>query len=88
MRVVEGGGDPRLAEEALAEALVLRQLRGDHLERDLAPPAFLGGAVNRTHPPAADELLDPVARDGRPRAELGACQMAHRRLLTAAARGV
>ena len=63
--MVEGGGDPRLAQEALAEALVLGELGRDHLERDLAPEAFFLGAVDRTHPPAADERLDLVAGDRR-----------------------
>ena len=34
VRMVDRGGDPRLAPEALAEALVARVLREDQLERD------------------------------------------------------
>ena len=63
--VIERGGDPRLAQEALAEALVLGELGGDHLERDLASEPLLLGAVDRAHPPSADEGLDPVAGDRR-----------------------
>jgi hypothetical protein len=37
VRVLEGGGDPRLALEALAEALRLGVLRGDDLDRGAAP---------------------------------------------------
>jgi len=35
--MVDRGGQARLPEEALAEALVLGQLRGEQLERHLAP---------------------------------------------------
>ena len=65
VRVVERGGDPRLAQEALAEALVLGELGRDHLERDLAPETLLLGAVDRAHAAAADERLDVVARGAR-----------------------
>ncbi len=67
VRVVEGGGDPRLAQEALAEALVLGELGRDHLEGDLAPESRFLGTVDRTHASAADERLDPVAGNRRPR---------------------
>ena len=77
VRVVEGGGDPRLAEEALAEAAVLGELGRDHLERDLAPERQLLGAVNRTHAPAADERLDLVAGELAPDHRVGASSHAH-----------
>ena len=76
--MVERGRDPRLAQEALAEALVLGELGGDHLERDLAPEALLVGTVDRTHPPAADERFDPVAGDRRSGRQHGARDVAHR----------
>ncbi len=77
VRVVERGGDPRLAQEALAEALVLGELGGDDLERDLAAEALLLGAVDRTHPATADERFDSVAGDRRSRRQHGACEVAH-----------
>ena len=75
--MVERGRDPRLAQEALAEALVLGELGGDHLERDLAPETLLLGAVDRTHPSAADERFDPVAGDRRSGRQHGARDVAH-----------
>ena len=91
--MVERGCDPRLAQEALAEALVLGELGRDHLERDLAPEALFAGTVDRAHPPAADERLDPVAGDRRSGRQHGArdvlteqvsatkCQLQRRRLV-------
>ena len=88
VRMVERGRDPRLAQEALAEALVLGELGRDHLERDLAPEPCLLGTVDRTHPPAADERFDPVAGDRRSRRQRGARDVAHRPLVTVAASSV
>ena len=39
VRVVEAGREPRLPQQPLAEALVLRESRGQHLERDRAARA-------------------------------------------------
>ena len=75
--MVERGGDPRLAQEALAEALVLGELGRDHLERDLAAEALLVGTVDRTHASAADERFDPVAGDRRSGRQRGARDVAH-----------
>ena len=77
VRVVEGGGDLRLPQEALPETLVLRELGGDHLERDLAAePGFLG-AVDRAHAAAADERLDAVTRKVAPDHRIGAPPSRH-----------
>ena len=46
VRLVERGGDLRLAKEPLAEPLVVRELRDGHLERDL-PPVGIRGEVHR-----------------------------------------
>ena len=78
VRVVERSRDPRLAQETLAEALVLGELGGDHLERDLASEALFARTVNRTHPPAADECLDLIAGDRRSGRQRGARDVAHR----------
>ncbi len=77
VRVVEGGGDSRLPEEALAEAAVPRELGRDHLERDLAPERQLLGPVDRTHASAADECLDLVAGELAPDYRVGAPSHAH-----------
>ena len=77
VRVVERGRDPRLAQEALAEALVLGELGGDHLEGDLAPEPRLLGAIDRAHSPSADEGLDPVAGDRRSGRQHGARDVTH-----------
>jgi hypothetical protein len=78
VRVIERGGDARLAQEALAKALVLRELGRDHLERDLASQALLVGTVDRTHASSADERLDAIGGDLRPRRQQGSGDVAHR----------
>ena len=45
VRLVERGGDLRLAEEPLAEPLVARELRDGHFQRDL-PPVGVRGEVH------------------------------------------
>ena len=77
VRVVEGGGHPRLPEEALAEAGVLRELGRDHLERDLAPEGEFLRAVDRAHAAAPDERLDVVARELAPDHRVGAPPSSH-----------
>ena len=52
-----------LAVEALEKLRVLREVRGEHLERDRAAERELRGAVHRAHAAAADDLLDPVSAD-------------------------
>jgi hypothetical protein len=64
--VVEGGGDPRLAQKALAEALVRRQVVGEELERDAPAQPQVLGQVDDAHPAPAEQPLDPVAGEGRP----------------------
>ena len=60
--MVERSRDPRLPKEALTEAVVLGELGGDHLERDLSPELDLLRPVDGAHPSATDECLDPVPR--------------------------
>ena len=78
VRVVERCRDPRLAQEALAEANVRGEFRSDDLECHLAAEPLLVGAVDRTHPAAPDEGLDPVAGDRRSGRQRGARDIAHR----------
>ena len=76
--MVERRRDARLAQEALAEAAVLGELRRDHLQRHLPPqPSFLG-TVNRAHPAPADERLDEIAGELAPDHRVGALSHAHR----------
>jgi hypothetical protein len=70
VRMLQGGGDPGLAREPLAEAGGLGEVRRDDL--DGGPPAQVQvlGAVDHAHAAAADPLLDPVARDHRAEARV------------------
>ena len=76
VRVVDRGGDHRLAPEALAEARVLGVLGQDQLEGDLALERELLGAVDDAHVAVADDLLD--AAPGEDRARAGARRRAAR----------
>ena len=75
VRVLERHREFRLAREALAEALIQRQLGRHQLQRDCPFQPQVVGAVDDAHPTAADQLVDPVAD------ELGAdpdlCLSAH-----------
>ena len=59
--VVDRGGGARLADEALAEVGVPRQLRGDELQRDGAVEVELECSVDHAHAPAAGDPQDAVA---------------------------
>src|SRR5262249_38548489 len=61
VRMLDRHRELRLPGEALAEALVERELRRDELERDRALEAEIVGPVHDAHPALADQLLDPVA---------------------------
>ena len=65
VRVVERGGDLRLADEALAEGVVAGQRRRHQLERDLPPQLHVLGLVDDAHAAAADHVRDPVAGELR-----------------------
>ena len=54
--VLDRGGQPRLALEALAEHRVLRALGRDQLDRHRALERQLGGAVDDAHATAPDRL--------------------------------
>ena len=59
VRVVEGRGDPRLAEEPLAKDLVLGIPLGEQLQRDAALEPRIAGAVDLAHAAAPDEPPRP-----------------------------
>ena len=61
VRVLERHGELRLAREALAEALIERQLGRHQLQRDRPLQPQVEGAVDDAHPTAADQLVDPIA---------------------------
>ena len=63
-RVVEAGGEPGLAQEALAEALAVGQLAGDHLQRHRPFQAQVGRPVDDAHPTPRDQRVEAVAGDG------------------------
>src|SRR5207249_9631397 len=64
--MVELGERLGLGLEALDEAVVLEQLRGERLERDLASQWLLHGAVDDRHAAAAEALDDLVLAEARP----------------------
>ena len=69
--MVERGGQPRLGQEPLAEALVVGQLRREQLQRHVAVEREIVGAVDDAHPAAAEQRLQPVA--GELRADARSC---------------
>ena len=59
--MLERRRQPRLAQEALAEAHVLGEVRREQLQRDVAVEREIVGAIDDAHPAAAEQRLDPVA---------------------------
>ena len=64
VRVVERGGEARLALEAREHGRIRRQRGRQELERDVAIEVQVVGAIHDSHPAGAELRLDPVARDG------------------------
>ena len=64
--MLDGSSHLRLADEALAGCLIVHEVRGEHLEGNLATEVGLGGEIDDTHPAAPDDSFDPI------RAEVGA----------------
>jgi hypothetical protein len=77
--MVERGGELRLGEEAIAEALVLRELGRDQLERHLAVQSQILGEVDDAHAAPAEEGLDQVAGELGADAWIGGARAVHRR---------
>ena len=63
VRMIQARGEPRLAEEALAESVVVGVTRSEDLQGNVPVEAGVVRAVHLAHPAAADQLLDPVAGD-------------------------
>ncbi len=64
--VVDARRDPRLAQEALAEAVVLAELDGEDLQRHRPVEADVLGEVDDRHAAARKQRLEPVTGDLRP----------------------
>jgi hypothetical protein len=62
VRVIEGGGELRLAQEAQAKALVLREAGRQELQRNLPLQPRIVGQIDDAHAPMAEHALDAVAR--------------------------
>ena len=63
--VVEAGGEAGLAQEALAEALVVGEVAGDHLQRHRPVERQVRRPVDDPHPAARDQRVDAVPAKGR-----------------------
>ena len=61
VRMVDRGGQLRLAQEAIAERLVLGEARSEQLEGDLPLEPQILGQVHDAHAAEAQQRLDPVA---------------------------
>ena len=61
VRVVELGGGPRLAHEALGEVVVVTQTGVHHLDRDRAVEPDVGGLVDTGHATARDAGADAIS---------------------------
>src|SRR4051812_2233 len=68
--MLERGGDARLAREALAEPVGLREVGRDDLDRRATAQVEVLGAVHDAHAAAPDPLLDPVAGNDRAEARV------------------
>ncbi len=60
-RVVDGGREPRLAEEPLPERVVPGELGSDELQRDRPVERQLGRSVHDSHSTPSNDAFDPVA---------------------------
>jgi hypothetical protein len=61
--VIQTGRDPGLADESLAERLVVGQVWGEDLQGHLAPEAEMLGEVDDARAAPADHTLDPMSRE-------------------------
>ena len=80
--VIEAGGEARLAQEPLAEALVAAEVAGDHLQRHLAIEGEMGRPVDDAHPAARDQRVEPVPAESR-----ADCRFPHAAVIPARGRG-
>ena len=70
VRVAQRDGDPRLGTEALAEGVVCRQPRRDHLQGDDVIQRQVGGAIDGAHAAATRDPLDPVSGESGSRIQV------------------
>ena len=63
VRVLDGAGGARLADEPLAALGILEQLRRDHLHRHVAIEIELARAVHDPHAAPADDGVDATAAE-------------------------
>jgi len=59
--MIERGCKARLAQEALAEGAIVRELGRDQLQRDGPVERELGRSVDHPHAAATDDTVDPIA---------------------------
>ena len=71
VRVVDRGGEARLAQEPLPEGVIGRQFGSEQLERHLALERSVVCQVHDPHPAAAQQCLDPVAGQHRANPRVG-----------------
>jgi hypothetical protein len=67
VRVVDRGGEHRLALEALAESAVVGEVVGDQLQRDRPGERDLGRAIDPAHASLTGDAFDLVPREHRAR---------------------
>ena len=70
VRVIEARGEARLAQEALAEPVVIGEVRREQLQRDRAPKPRVDGLVHLAHAAPGDQRLDPIGGERLPGAQL------------------
>ena len=81
VRVVERGHGAGLAQEALLDALVVRERRGQHLDRDVAAERRLVALVDHAHAAAAqlgdDVVVTDLRRHGLPPPRIAGANAPH-----------
>src|SRR5262249_42672108 len=65
VRMLQRRGELRLAEETLAESVVLAELRCEELQRDLSLQTKIVGAVDDAHPAPTENALQVVLAEPR-----------------------
>ena len=76
--MIDRGGQLRLANESFSESPVFGKRRGEELECDLPLQTRVLREVHDAHAAAADDPVDPVAGELRPRSEVGSESTGHR----------
>ncbi len=84
VRVFQGRGEPRLAQEPLPEVLVVGELRRQDLQRDPAPEVDVFRQIDDALAAAAQHRLDAVVAEERSGSEVGG---RHRRRVVSGGQG-